>query len=560
MPKKTDAWPTQKERPLILCHFGAGEIQGMDDMQGGPSFDEYGIREYSKLGKIIKIPEVRKLFMDMESYGEKNKGALPPEIKSAYDQVKPYAPKYPESEKENHYPMIKNLKEKGIGGDKEIAWVPEDLVEFFIELRHEPQINPKTGILMFAFWKQVIRVGGTIVGAFLGGPIGAGVGSFAARHATGQHGARALKGAIGDFGKAAAVSGIGHVVGSFFPSVAAAGRAALPSALSSAGSDFFNGPMSTAGMLKGAGSMLGFGNAGAAAPLVGSTNLPNGQWDEATARARGDALSSRGRRDGQSPSFLSSILGNGNLMLPLMGGAYYLTKQQEAKQNRKAYEDAMNRYRQKEDDMGMNKPWVDIPALNRTKNPAFYNRSEMEREYGIYPTPFHEDAPHYASGGHAHINHADIQSHSRGALIKGPGKGQDDYIDTHVPENSYILDATTVSSFGDGSSEAGGRILKRFEHDIKSRNGKPHREIVEQYTKQLPVYLSNDEYKFDPETVTAIGRGNNDKGAKILKSMVLELRKDKSRNGIGLAPKSKDPMHYVEKAFQQLMKGKRHAK
>lgn len=550
MPKKTAQWPSEKERPLILCHFGEGEIQGMDDLQGGPSYDEYGIREYSKLGKIIKIPEIRNLFLQTTKYSQSHKGELPPQVESAYEKVKPYTPEYPESEKENQYSMIKELKERGVGGDKEIAWVPEDFVEFLIELGHEVQVNPHTGFLMFSWWKKALRVIGAIGGAFLGGPIGAGIGSFAARHATGQHGSKAFRGAFGDFGKAGLLSGIGGALGSAFPGIGSTASGLLPSGLTSGMGNFFNGPMSTMGMLRGAGSMLGFGNSG-----MGGQAPANGPWSEAVARQRGMELNPRSASGGIF-SGLGNLLGGSNLLMPaVMGGMHLYGKHQEHKDRMNAYNNAMNRFSQQKNDMGMNEPWVEQEAIPRERNPAFWNRSPDDIERGIFPSPFIEGKSKFASGGHASINHAEIRSHKQGALIKGPGKGQADKINTSVPENSYILDATTVSSFGDGSSEAGGNILKKFEHEVKSRYGKPHREVVEEYSRQLPVYLSNDEYKFDPNTVTAIGRGNNDRGAKVLKSMVLQLRKDKAQNGMRLAPKAKDPVQYMEKAFQQLMKG-----
>lgn len=65
-------------------------------------------------------------------------------------------------------------------------------------------------------------------------------------------------------------------------------------------------------------------------------------------------------------------------------------------------------------------------------------------------------------------------------------------------------------------------------------------------SRQLPVYLSDSEYKFDPVTVTMLGKGSNVKGAAMLKSMVKNLRAHKALKGGGLPPKAKSPWSYIQ--------------
>jgi hypothetical protein len=144
-----------------------------------------------------------------------------------------------------------------------------------------------------------------------------------------------------------------------------------------------------------------------------------------------------------------------------------------------------------------------------------------------------------------------LQSLTESTLIKGPGKGQEDLIKTTVPENSYIIDASTTSMLGDGSTDAGAHVLKQFEHDIKSRVPEQKKLMIEEHihrtAKQLPVYLSDSEYKFDPLTVALLGDGSEKKGSSILKAMVKNIRKEKSKKGGGLPLKAKSPWYYIEK-------------
>lgn len=157
-------------------------------------------------------------------------------------------------------------------------------------------------------------------------------------------------------------------------------------------------------------------------------------------------------------------------------------------------------------------------------------------EYDDYnPSAFKE-------GGHA-VHVAPLKETG---IIEGPGKGQDDVIATSVPESSYIIDASSVSDLGDGSSEAGAAVFDAFFEMLRNKNGIKKKIDVSNAT-EVPVYLSNDEYLIDPSDVTLLGGGDNNRGARILKGIVKNIRKHKSSNGTGLPPKAKDITQYFPK-------------
>jgi len=64
-------------------------------------------------------------------------------------------------------------------------------------------------------------------------------------------------------------------------------------------------------------------------------------------------------------------------------------------------------------------------------------------------------------------------------------------------------------------------------------------------SKNTPVYLANEEFKFDPITVALAGGGSIDKGAKVFENMVKQVRSHKNSNGLGLPPKAKHPLEYM---------------
>ena len=239
-------------------------------------------------------------------------------------------------------------------------------------------------------------------------------------------------------------------------------------------------------------------------------------------------------------------------LIPLAISAYM--KYQGAQQEYEEEKQNMEQHNAKNQEIsragGFQDTWrTPRPVEREYNNNGFLGASANERRHGITGSAFtdkeHFMSPvtkYYATGGL-------IKSYSKGTLVKGKGKGQDDTIKTSVPDGSYIIDASSTSMLGDGSSSAGADILKEFENKIKSKFPKHFTKNVEQEVKknvkQVPVWLSNDEYKFDPLTVTLLGKGSNEKGAAFLKQMVINLRKHKISKGHGLPPKAKDISSYI---------------
>ena len=82
------------------------------------------------------------------------------------------------------------------------------------------------------------------------------------------------------------------------------------------------------------------------------------------------------------------------------------------------------------------------------------------------------------------------------------------------------------------------KIIKKVEHIIKNK-----RDLT-------PVYVANEEFKFDPVTVSLAGKGDIKKGAEVFKKMVKQVRIHKSSNGLGLPPKALHPMDYIRKSHK----------
>lgn len=554
--------PMQKKRDnhpgMLLCHFTNGELEGLDDLQGGPSVDPYtGVREYSKLAEIIEIPVVREIFRHVQSEIDRH-GKVSPKLEKIYKNVKKHSLPYRETPQEEDNPYIRRLEKMGRGGDTKVAWIPYNVAEFLIEMRHVPSVNPKTGLLEFGFWKEISRpfqaavnvarrpektvkniakIAGATAGAIIGGPLGAGAGRALTGMALGEDFKKSLSAGLTHMGRAAVLSGVGGALHSVAPGATGAignfaGQYMTPGMMGAAG-NFFTGPMSTMGMLGlGAGATAAGSAAGAAGAGAGAGAAGAGAAGAAGAKAA-------------STGMLGKLLSNPALLVGGMGALSYLGSRKQHQQSKQAYEQDKESFNNAARNMGLEREFKPLPINQLERNPE-YNRGRRGplSKYGAYTAaPYLETPQAYYKGGH-------VKSYNKGTLVKGPGNGQDDKIRTSVPEGSYIIDASSTSMFGDGSSEAGARALKQFENKIKRGIPKHHYVEIEEKvisrSPQLPVFLSNDEYKFDPTTVSILGGGSNEKGSRILKEMVRNLRRHKNGNGDRLPPKAKRPEFYIK--------------
>jgi len=560
---------------MLVVHMKPDELEGLDNLQHGASLDpDTGIREYSALGPIIEIPEVREIFHHVNDEMERH-GDISPDLKKIYSFTKQHDLPYVQTPEEKHEPL-KSLEKLGRGGDKPYALLPINLVEFLIDLHGGPSINPATGLLEFGkFWKKarhvfknIIPIAATLAGAFIGGPIGAGLGNTAGQLVTGRNiktsAMRGLKtgalayGAQG-LGQAAGLTGATPMTGSFFggsPNLIAKGlgavgigSAATPSTPTIPGSPLPGsyGPAPIGGIpqigsshvyappMDYSGGMGGMGGYAAPAMLGAGAGMMYGQT----------GMNSGNQAPPSTWDKITEFIKNVSPLAPLaQAGLAYKGGQQEEKREKKhskAEKEELERERRR---MGFYDKWEPIKFREKRYNPKFHERSELERRYGVFPEPsyLYEGEQGYAKGGL-------VRSYNKGTLVKGPGKGQADEIKTSVPSGSYFIDASSTSMFGDGSTKAGGNVLRQFEEHIRRKFPKhlmkDVEKIVSKTSEMMPVWLSDGEYKFDPITVTALGKGSNEKGASILKDMVNNLRKHKSSKGSGLPPKAKHPSYYI---------------
>lgn len=512
--------------PMIIVRMNIQELEGLDNLQGLVIQDpKTGIRAYPRLAQIIENPEFQEFFQTAFSNAQKH-GHISKDLEEAYDVVKQHAIPYQETQEEQHNPYIKSLEEQGPGEDKKFAYLPINFVEFLIKLHGKPKLSPE-GLLSFGFWSSFVRVIGTIGGALFGGPLGAGLGNAAARVVTGSSPVNALVGGLKTGALAYGAQGLGQAAG-------------LSAATPYSGGFFGGAPNMLA---TGLGAM-GIGNAAAAAPAAAKTisaasvGLPVGVAAPHTLQAQAAAAAAQ-------KAASSGIMGSLANVAPwgILGLSYLSDKQNHKFLENKAREERERQEREKEQ-LGYRPNWKPVMSKRHVENPEFYNVSKEDMKHGIFPSPFIE-APRqeYAKGGY-------VKSLTKGQLIKGPGKGQDDDIKTSVLDGSYISDASSTSDFGDGSSEAGAKVLKKFEQQILNKYPKNLVKSIEKHvsrtSRPVPVYLSNDEYIFKPAVVSALGRGSNKDGADVLRHMIKKLRVHKASNGNELPPKAKDPWDYIK--------------
>lgn len=466
------------ESQKILAHVSPDEIPYLNEMQGEEIIDpETGLRDYSgKLNMILQSPEGQALLLQAkEMIGQKHMA----EGGMAEQEGRPIAPE------------LEELRLEGRGKDTELIIITPELEEIFYELHDgKVDINPVTGFPEYGFFKEFLRAAGTIMGPVSG---------FIASKATGQSTGAALKNAgIGAGLSLAAMGGANPL--SFIPG--------MPGG--SGGPGGFN-PLSF--LTGGAGrNSVGMNTAGQMMPDQQQIGGPTGSG----------GFNTIGGQQGGS-GFLQSLLSNP--VLPLAGSAImgYMGHKDEEKR-KKAYDmrqlEEANRVRAKG-----NEPY------------------HKPKPYSIEPLGVSLTPEEIAAGkeqkwfNHPPLDKIEYEAH--GGLIRGMGKGQDDKIPRKLPENSYILDASTVSDIGDGSTDAGYKQLNTFFSKI------PNQPMHQAKGGYINALLSDGEYEIPPEKVASLGGGSSQKGAKILEDMVKKLRSKKRTSGEKLPPKTKNLGGYL---------------
>ena len=515
-----DQMPDTGEEPQkILAHFSPDELPELDEMQGGILIDpETNLREYTPLDKILRNPEIRMAISEALSQSKK---AQSTQKFSMGGEVEPGRPTDPELEK---------LRLEGRQGDTELVIITPELLEIFTEWGgREPDINPTTGLPEFGWFKSILRIAAPVLGAVFGGPLGAALlGGVTTKLTGGSWGQSLGAGALSGLGTMAAPM-LGGMVQNTFPGFSAGlGNVTRGIFGQNIGGGLAN--MFTPSPGGGVMSSLGLGSAGKMLP---GSAFGQGAGQAATQGAGQAGMQAAGTTGG---GILGSLGGMGNI-LPLVGSGLLMAKghgqeQKGIREYQAKLEGQEARQRQENEAirerMGFNRPLS--PTRPFEFNPAnpVLTREEISR--GVEPRHFNYDLG--------------AQLRAGGGAIRGTGKGQEDNIPQKIQENSYIIDASTVSDIGDGSTEAGIKALDSYFSRIPSHQSQE----IQSKAKggYIDALVSNGEYKLSPEQVTALGHGSNEKGAQILNKFIKEVRAKKRTSGERLPPKSKPIGGYLK--------------
>jgi hypothetical protein len=106
----------------------------------------------------------------------------------------------------------------------------------------------------------------------------------------------------------------------------------------------------------------------------------------------------------------------------------------------------------------------------------------------------------------------------------------------HVPSGSYVIPADITSSFGEGNTIAGFKVLRRmFGGAPYGGSGMPYGQGSGPYGEHLatggeadavPIVAAGGEYVLSPEQVKIAGDGDLEMGHRVLDEFVVRSRKN----------------------------------
>lgn len=408
------------------------------------------------------------------------------------------------------------LRKRGQGGDSVLAHIsPEEA--HYMQQHFGNDVNPETGLPQFGFFKKfekalrkpfkmIAPVAGSIIGGMLGGPGGAIAGGSLGGALTSRK--HMLDHALGG-----AAVGLGH---SILSPMLGEGLGLDP------GSMFGRATMTGVPSL---GSQMGIGATGASRFFGGSNRTPNQQ--ESGSQEGSGGLGGMGLLD----TALLATTGLGTLLakkkMPAYGSPENESMQQAMQRNRPAW-GPEHAYR---------------PSAPMQQEAKFPPKGYRKTKWKFFPTPEEQEAQlrqaneemaapnyerRYAKGGRV-----------RGYYDGGDG-GQSDKIPVDLPEDSYIMDATTISLSGDGNSVHGAKQTRKL-LDSFSKNGISRDEGD---SKNVRALVSDGEMYVSPKEVKAMGGGSIKKGVKNLDKFRNNIRKHKGVKKF-LPPKSKPLVQYL---------------
>lgn len=119
----------------------------------------------------------------------------------------------------------------------------------------------------------------------------------------------------------------------------------------------------------------------------------------------------------------------------------------------------------------------------------------------------------------------------QGGFIHSEIPGRTDLLPTSLPPGSHILPADTLSGIGQGNSQAGAKMMRQaVDYSLKQHapgNGMARGGAQHGHKdkESSPVILAGGEMILTPDEVAAIGGGDATKGHDILDKMILDVRK-----------------------------------
>jgi hypothetical protein len=485
----------QGDEPInIFAHIAPDEIPYLNEMQGEEIIDpETGLRDYTILSSILQFPETQEALGSIPELQNMKQMA-----EGGHAIGRPIVPE------------LEELRKEGRRGDTELIIITPELAEIFDEWSGgKSTTNPITGFPEYGFFKEIFRIAAPIVGAVLGGPIGAFAGSAAANKLTGKSWGDSLKQGAFSAGLTLAAPMIGGAFSSAFPGAAGtlggATKGIFGSTIGGAVNNLFTPAAQGAGIL----ANLGFGG---------------GQQATQAGIAGGKSVTASA-----APSMGNNLLSSlGSNILPLAATGMMLYKGHQ--QEQKALMDYEAKQRAEMDrlrnESGFNTPW---------RKPKPYQMELLPGEISPEDLASGRQRQYFK---HAPLDKIDYEMAS-GGPIRGNGKGQQDNIPQNIKEGSYIIDASTVSDIGDGSTQGGFKELNSFFSHLSSSP------IHEKKGGLIKALVSDGEYEVSPEKVTALGNGSNQRGAKILENMISQIREGKRTSGNKLPPKSKPINSYL---------------
>lgn len=507
-----DVQQVKQETHLIPVHISWDEVlyfNYLQELVTGHQQDvdpETGLRSYPGLSEAVRIPEIREIFMaaaEMHENGE----SLGPDIEGITEQEDEKIrargiPPIPSDEE----PDIQKLAATGEDEDKVLVMMPQDVVQFLDIIQGGEKKDPAMGLQEFGFFsgkfgnfvKSIVRVGATVGGAFLGGPLGAAAGNMAGRWVTGQKPGKDMliaggKNALYSYGAGKALGAVG---------------------------------------MGGLGGNAG--NIGAGAKAMGLSNPFSSGAVASTAAANPIAAPAGTAAASSGFGSLVSQYGPG---LAMMGGGLYLgsrndkKKQQEYQQDKREHERKNKIVADNWNADGLNEPLLEPEYL-----PEDLHKGPLKR---------------YKGGGKVLAK-----------PIVGRGKGQEDLIKVTVPEKTWIDNATFVADAGDGSTKAGHKEIEKLEKYVVNNHLTPDviqrfkQDIKVKPLRPVPCAFSDGEREKKPLLVAAFGRGSNDKGAAILRDMVTTIRKHKVSKGHQLPPPCPDLITVYKKIAHKHLGGR----